>query len=260
MIKRLSLLGLLMLLVWACTSEGADSVPALDPMTGESYFFLREGKFREYDVYEIRYRAVGISDTLRYQLREEVAESFTNAVGDVSHIIRRLIRQDDTENWQLDSLWAARIVDLEAISVENNVPFVKLQFPPLQERQWDGNRFNDRGEDLYDVITFSPAQDEENNTFFQVPQLEGENSVTPIFTEVLVIEQEAFQDDLDGELEHPVTERDFRTEVYKDSVGLVYKFYNVVRICTNTDCVGQGIVQSGRLYREVLVNEGSLDD
>ena len=152
---------------------------------------------------EIRYRAVDISDTLRYQLREEVAESFANANGDVSHIIRRLIRQDESENWSLDSIWAARIVDQSAISVENNVPFLKIQFPPVQERSWDGNRFNNRDEDTYDVITFNPAQDETNNTFFQVPPLEGENSVSPIFTEVLVIEQEAFQDDLDGELEHP---------------------------------------------------------
>jgi len=260
MIKKLSFLGLFFLLVASCTSEGGNTEPALDPNIGESYFFLREGKFREYAVYEIRYRAVDISDTLRYELREEVKESFTNRNGDISHLIHRLIRQNDTEAWVLDSIWSARIIEQQAISVENNVPFLKIEFPPVTERKWDGNRYNGRNEDLYDVITFSPEQDELNNTTFRVPPLVGENSVTPVFTEVLVIEQQAFQDDQDGTLEHPVTERDFRTEVYKDSTGLVYRMYNVVQMCTRPDCVGQGIVQTGRFYREVLINEGTIDD
>ena len=72
-----------------------------------------------------------------------------------------------------------------------------------------------------------------------------------------MIIQEADQDDLDGELEHPITMRDFRTEVYKDSTGLVYRLHNVVQMCSRPDCVGQGIVQSGRFYREVLINEGN---
>ena len=90
--------------------------------------------------------------------------------------------------------------------------------------------------------------------------LPGEGTVRPTFTEVLVIEQEASQDDQDGTLEFPITMRDFRTEVYKDSVGLVFKEYNVVKMCTRQECVGQGIIQSGRFYREVLINDGDLDD
>ena len=261
MIKKLSLLGLVLFIaVMACTSEGAETEPALDPLTGETYFFLREGKFREYQVYEIRYRAVDISDTLRYQLREEVRGTFTNNSGETSHLIHRLVRDDVSQEWELDSIWSARVADQSAISVENNVPFVKIQFPPLVERKWDANLLNSQPLDSFTVITFSPLQDDENTTNFMVPGLPGENSVTPVFTEVLVIQQEAFQDDQDGALEHPVTERDFRTEVYKDSIGLVFKEYNVVKLCTRPDCLGQGIIQSGRFYREVLINEGDFDD
>ncbi len=260
MFKKLSLLSLILITAIACSPSGGDSEPALDPLTGETYFFLREGKFREYEVYEIRYSAVDISDTLRYQLREEVREQFTNAAGDVSHIIHRLIRADAGQEWELDSIWSARLLDQSAVSVENNVPIVKVQFPPVVNGSWDANRYNGRALDTFEVLTFSPLQDDENNTVFTVPALPGEGTVRPTFTEVLVIEQEASQDDQDGTLEFPITMRDFRTEVYKDSVGLVFKEYNVVKMCTRQECVGQGIIQSGRFYREVLINDGDLDD
>lgn len=251
MIKKL-LLFLTLFAFFACGSNTDDGEPALDPLTGETYFFLREGKFREYQVYEIRYLAVDISDTLRYQIREEVKGSFTNGSGDVSNLIHRFSRLDESREWELDSVWSARVIEQQAISVENNVPFVKIEFPPLQERKWNGNRFNNKGSDAYEVIRFSPLQDEENTTVFTVPALPGENSVTPTFTEVLVIEQHNDEDN--------ITFRDMRTEVYKDSIGLVYKFSDVVKICSRPECLGLELVESGRLYREVLINEGSLDD
>lgn len=261
MIKKLSLLGLIILVIWACNPDGGETEPSLDPLTGETYFFLREGKFREYDVYEIRYRAVDISDTLRYQLREEVRETFTNSSGDVSHLIHRLTREDENQEWELDSIWSARVVDQAAISVENNVPVVKIKFPPVVDRKWDANMLNAQPLDSFKVITFSPLQDEENNTIFRVPAIPGVgNTVTNAFTEVLVIEQGNYQDDGKGTLDHPISERDFRTEVYRDSTGLVFKQYNVVKMCTRNDCLGQGIIQSGRFYREILINEGELDD
>ena len=253
MIKNLSLFVLLLTIaLLSCNGNGADGEPALDPNTGETYFFLREGKFGEYQVYEVRYSAVGISDTLRYQLREEVGEAFTNANGDRSHIIQRFSRVDEREAWSLDSVWSARVVGQNAISVENNIPFVKIQFPPVQTRVWNGNAFNAREADQFTVLTFNPAQDDTNNTIFTVPPLEGDNTLTPTFTEVLVIEQNNDEDN--------VTFRDFRTEVYKDSIGLVYKFYDQVKICSRPECLGLGLVESGRLYREILFNGGEIND
>lgn len=234
-------------LALACgNSEELETIPAVGLETGKSYFFLEEGQFREYDVYEIRYLAVNISDTFQYQLREEVKEAFMSE-GVTSNIIHRLRRENETESWELDSVWAARIETDRAISVENNVPIVKMVFPTVEERKWNGNAFNIREEDEFRVITFDPAQNEENNTSFQVP-ISG-RAIS--FSEVMVIEQHNDED--------LITFRDNRVEVYKDSVGLVFKQYDVVKICSRSDCLGQEIIESGRFYRELLTSEGKID-
>lgn len=238
---------LLMLLASACNSDTTDTIPAVDAETGKSYFFLEEGQFREYDVYEIRYLAVNISDTFQYQLREEVKEAFISN-GVTSNIIHRFRRENSAEAWELDSVWSARVDTDRAISVENNVPIVKMVFPALEERKWNGNVFNTRAEDEFRITTFSPAQDEENNTSFQVP-IPG-RAIS--FSEVMVVEQHQDED--------MITFRDNRLEVYKDSVGLVFKQYDVVKICSRSDCLGQELVESGRFYRELLVNEGTIGD
>lgn len=241
----LSLL-LLFFLASGCSGNSTDTVPAIKPDTGKSYFFLEEGQFREYDVYEIRYLAVDISDTLEYQLREEVKEAFFSN-GTTSNIIHRFRRESVLEAWELDSVWSARVETDRAISVENNVPIVKMVFPSVQERKWNGNAFNTREEDEFRIITFSAAQDENNNTSYQVP-IPG-RAIS--FSEVMVVEQHNDED--------MITFRDNRVEVYKDSVGLVFKQYDVVKICSRVECLGQEIVESGRFYRELLTSEGKID-
>ncbi|MCE7995501.1 MAG: hypothetical protein HEP71_26215 [Roseivirga sp.] len=234
------------------TSGSSETIPAIDQEAGKSYFFLEEGKFREYEVYEIRYHAVGLSDTLAYQLREEVKESFTNN-GVRSNVIHRFSRIDENQEWSLDSVWSARVERDRAISMENNIPILKMTFPSLQERTWDGNLFNTRQEDEFKVITFDPTQNDENQTSFRVPVAGSAAS----FTEVLVIEHESFEDFVD---------KDVRMEVYKDSVGLVYKEYETLKYCTtNSVCdydptmPGEFVV-SGRYYREILLTHGFIDN
>lgn len=236
----------LFLLASGC-GDTTDTTAAVPPDTGKSYFFLEEGRFREYEVYEIRYLAVDISDTLQYHLREEVKETFSSN-GTTSNIIHRFVRPDENRAWELDSVWAARVETDRAISIENNVSIVKMIFPALQERKWNGNAFNTRPEDEFRITTFSPAQDEDNNTNFQVP-IQG-RAIS--FSEVMVVEQNQEED--------MITFRDNRVEVYKDSVGLVFKQYDVVKICSRSDCLGQEIVESGRFYRELLTSEGKIED
>ena len=92
MTKRiLNIFWVLLVLCCLACSEFTDFDPILplDPDTGKSYFFLEEGKFREYNVFEIRYLAVDRSDTLRYQLREVVGESFDAANAESARLLYR---------------------------------------------------------------------------------------------------------------------------------------------------------------------------
>ncbi len=235
-IKLLTLLSLILLISACGNTNVEDAIPALDPDLGKSYFFLEPNKYREYDVYEIRYFAVDISDTLEYQLREEIRESFTNGSGQESRIVNRLISNNDQEPWQLDSVWAAQVESELAISVENNLPMVKMVFPVDTTRRWDIDQFNGRDAVISKFKSFNEPYTVRLNTFLEAMEVEISN------------------------ISDLITFRDNRTEVYADSIGLVLKDYEVVKLCSRQECLGQNIVESGRYYRETLIAHGFLDD
>ncbi|WP_420386857.1 hypothetical protein [Roseivirga sp.] len=235
-LRTWGLLIILVAIVLACGGgDDEEPIPPLDPELGKSYFFLQQGKYREYNVYEIRYYAVDISDTFTYQLREEVGEPFSSG-GQVSHIMNRYVRDDDTQPWELDSVWSARIEGDKAISVENNIPFVKMTFPADISRTWDRNLLNSREAQVTSMLNFDSNFTVGLNTFLETAEIEISN-------------------DEDG-----ITFRDIRREVYRDSIGLIYKFYDQVKLCSRQECLGQQIVESGRLYREELYAHGKIDE
>ena len=221
----------------ACFSGNeTEPIAPLDPSLGQSYFFLVEDKYREYDIYEIRYHGVNISDTFQFQLREEVKGPFLNDIGDTSHIVFRYVRANANETWDLDSTWSARVEQDFAVKIENNKSLVKMVYPSIVGETWDGNAFNTDELDQYEIITF--------DAFFSLP-----NSLIS-FEKAMLIEHNVEDDS--------VTIRDNRREVFADSVGLVYKEYEVLKYCSLPSCLGQKIVQSGRFYTETLTAHGTI--
>ena len=227
---------LISMAVLACSVEETAPIMPLEPTLGQSYFFLVEGKFREYDVHEIRHHGVDISDTLNYQLREEIKAPFINDNGDSSHLVYRYVRTSSLENWNLDSTWTARVNQDFAVSVENNKSFVKMIYPTVKGLTWDGNAFNTDDIDQFEISSF--------DEFFSIP-----NSLIS-FQKTMEITQNIEDDS--------VTIRDNRREVFADSVGLVYKEYEVYKYCSMPACLGQKTIQSGRLYTETLTAHGSV--
>ena len=231
-------LYLFFLILIASCGGGADEEPQppLDPDLGKTYFFLVQGKYREYNVYEIRYSGVDISDTSEYQIREEVGEPFSNSRGQVSHLINRYRRENTSESWQLDSVWTARIEDNKAISVENNLPLVKMLFPADTISTWDRNLFNSKEPRVQRFKNFNSQFTVRLNTFLRTAEIEISNE------------------------EDGITFRDIRKEVYRDSIGLIYKLYDEVKLCSRQECLGQQLVESGRFYREELIAHGFIDE
>lgn len=233
---------LLVVVVSSCgNAKDVDANPPLDPDLGKTYFFLEANKFREYDVYEIRYTGVDISDTLEYQLREEVKEAFTTN-GIESRVVHRLTRSLSGAPWVLDSVWTARVERERAVSVENNLPLQKLIFPVDVGRRWDRNLLNGNEAIVQEYLTFNQPFTQGFNTFLKacVVQVSNDN------------------DENDTGL--AITFRDERTEVYADSIGLVRKEYRQLKFCTTGNCQLQEIVQSGRYYRETLSAHGLIED
>ena len=232
----------LVIVISSCgNANDEDAEPPLDPDLGKTYFFLEANKFREYDVYEIRYTGVDISDTLEYQLREEVKEAFTTN-GVQSRVVHRLTRDLSSDPWVLDSVWTARVERERAVSVENNIPLQKMIFPVDTTRRWDRNLLNG------DVATV------QKYLSFNEPFTQGFNT----FLRACVVQVSDDNDENDTGL--AITFRDERTEVYADSIGLVRKEYRQFKFCTTGNCQLQEIVQSGRYYRETLIAHGLIED
>ncbi|KYG81219.1 hypothetical protein AWW67_07630 [Roseivirga seohaensis] len=237
--KKACLSFFIVILALSSCQTGEDPIPAPDADQGKSYFFMVENKYREYNVREIRYSAVDISDTLVYQLREEVHQSFVNSQGEESRIIHRLTRDNDTQPWVLDSVWTARIEKDRAVSIENNISIVKMVFPSQAERVWDGNIFNTKEADQFKILNFGVLTNIAVNNDLET-------------TSTMTIEQE---NDEDG-----ITFRNIRREIYADSIGLISKLYNVVKICSRQECLGEEKIESGRFYRETIYAHGFINE
>jgi hypothetical protein len=238
------LMGALLIGFISCTSQDVAPTPPLDPDLGKTYFNLEEGFYREYDVYEIIYEAVDRSDTLTYQLREEVREAFVTENAEKAHLIYRYRRDIITEDWQLDSVWTARIENQRAIMVENNIPLVKMTFPSDTINTWDRNLFNDRDQNVIRANTFNQPFTVGFNTYLNASQI--------VISDIPIDSLIPFGPDE-------------RYEVYADSIGLVLKEYNTYRVCAQGEAgcdnkFGVDVIKSGRYYRETLIAFGRINE
>ena len=78
-----------------------------------------------------------------------VTDSFPNAEGGSSFIIYRSKRDDGSSAFTYLDTWSARIDKREAVTNEENIPFLKIKLPVVDQNEWDGNLYNAVGEDTY---------------------------------------------------------------------------------------------------------------
>jgi hypothetical protein len=197
---------------------------------GLEYFPLEVGQYRIYDVDEIIYN-ISSFDTLKYELRESVVDSFENSEGSTTYTIRREKRLNDQVAWDLDSVWSARKTNSIAISVENNISLVKMVFPVENGTSWDGNIFNSSGERLFtydlNVAPITIGSDE--------------------FTDLVKVIQ--------SDIPENIVNQDQRFEIYATGIGLVGKNGIMLTFCT-VDCPDQKTIIAGRFIDQRLKSYG----
>lgn len=203
--------------LWSCAES---DLPSDTDRLGLNYFPVEVGGYRIYDVTETKYSVLGVTTEV-YELRESVADSNLNAGNNLQYIIHRSTRPNDTEAWQLDSVWTATISTDIAVLTENNIPFVKLSFPIEHLQEWDGNRLNTLESEIYWYNT----------------ELPDTTLATFVFQDIITVVQNDRGEDFLG--------FEFRSETYAPDVGLIIKESSVLEYC-QTDCSGEKDIQSGR--------------
>lgn len=227
-ITRNILFGIFVILnLWSCTQTREVEPGSL----GTNYFPLNVGAYRIYQIDGVKYFSYNDSIEFSYQIKEHVVDSFTNLEGGISYKIQRDKKYEENEAWEIDSIWTARKDGYSAITVENNVPFVKLTFPLEENKKWDGNRFNDAEKDEYEMIDVDKGYSTEFDTFGK--------SVTII------------QEDFPINFEKKI----FKREVYAEGIGLVEK-ENTTLFFLQEEFWGLEKINSGIKYFQYLTEHG----
>ncbi|AKD55283.1 hypothetical protein [Spirosoma radiotolerans] len=192
-----------------------------------AYFPLETGQFCIYTVQEDQYRLQAEPIQRNYQIKEVVGAPYTDVAGQTAYRLMRYRRATDSQPWQADSVWSARLVTNEAVRTENGQDFVSLLFPIRNGLTWNGNRHNAFGPDEYEVRNAGQP--------FRV--------LEKLFNETVTV---VAQDD------STLVSQEKRIAVYARQVGLIYKERTSRQFCTTSPgCIGKNQIDYGirQVYR-----------
>ncbi len=190
-------------------------------MSGQAYFPLEVGRFTEFDVAEQEYALGRDATTRAYQIKESVVEQYKDVSGQTVFRIVRYKRTNDTQRWQPDSTLTTRLSIDQAIRNESGRDYVKLVFPVAEKLTWNGNAYNNLGEDKYELKNI--------NKPYQLGNQKFDNTIT-------VIQQN----------DSTLVGQDKRLEVYANEIGLIYRESTVLQLCSSSPaCVGKGQIDYG---------------
>ena len=214
-------------LVVIAVAIGCRSASTNPVSTGFDFFPLSTGHYVIYNVDERRYSLTAPAVQRTYQVKEVVGAPYADVTGQPAYRLLRYRRLVESQPWQTDSVWSARLVDGEAIRTENGLDFIKLRFPVSDRLRWDGNQRNSLGQDPYEARNSGKP--------YRVSDKEFSETVT------VVAQQDS-----------TLISQDKRLEVYAKQVGLIYKERVQLQYCSSTPaCIGTNQIDYGirQVYR-----------
>ena len=225
----------------SCSDDG-DQIIASDA----GFFPLEAGSFYLYDIEETIFSSLQQSESFTYELRVEVTGSFDNTVGGVTYVLQRFRKDSGSTDFQTLETWSSRVEPTQVVVSEGNISFVKLAFPLVSGKQWNGNALNSLGGEQVcgDSGSFACDLYEISNAGFSF------QAAGTTFDDTIEVTQNNNSDIIVGQ--------DIRKEVYARDVGLVYKESTVLEFCTVGDCIGQQQVEKGFLLKQTLKAYGKI--
>lgn len=199
----------------------------VQPVLGLDYFPMEVGKWVEYEVDSVwRDDPIGPigSGERHYQLRELNESSFIDDENRPSVRIERFKRISDTLNWDVTDVWSKTRTTLIAEQNEENVIFIKHNFPIEPGKEWLGNNRSDH-ESIETWLGQSPIPADWNYMYQDVHQAYTVNGLTfdSTVTVVQIDRPAAFGLNL------------LSQEVYALNIGLIHREITVYDIQQNPD-------------------------
>ncbi len=204
-------------LLFACDNLNSN-LPT--PQDGGKFFYPKIGQSVVYEVEDTQYELTGKFTVKTYQLKEFNVATFKDFDGKEALRIERYRRENNTQQWVIDSVFTAKKAIDKALKTENNVTYLKMTFPIKEGLKWNGNAYNSFKNDIYEMKNV--------NQSFQTNGQKFENSIT-------IIQQN----------DSTLVDLKKRMEVYAEGVGLIYQEKINVSYCNSVDCLGKGKIDFG---------------
>lgn len=221
--------------LWVLLSLAACGEDETKPVSDADYFPLRKGFYQIYNASETKYFNIGDSQSRTFQLKTEVVDSFVNQEGGYTYTVHRSERDTPSGDWIFTDTWSVRMTPANLVVSEENVPYIRIAFPAVTNRVWDGNALNSLEADEYVLAAtgkkYQLETGEEVGAYIQVVQEDSGD---------------------------PITFVDKRQEFYVRNIGLVKQEVTDIKYCSDADdCVlGTQVIESGRIYVQTLIEYG----
>ncbi|MFA6402023.1 MAG: hypothetical protein WCX31_10420 [Salinivirgaceae bacterium] len=181
MIKKLFFITTIILFWSACQKPDLEPIPVV---YNYSYFPMDSGAWREFEVTKIVIdKPSNVFDTTHYYLLEQWVGLIVSASNDSMIRLERFSKIKQNHTWEILSVWQSGIINHEAIQVEENIRYLKLDFPVQLNKAWDGNRYN-RLDTLnqysYKIITINEPYSLNNLLFDSVLTVVQKEKLTKI--------------------------------------------------------------------------------
>jgi hypothetical protein len=202
--RKLLLLSILSSILFACDKKNSE---INNFKKFESYFGFIPGRFVVYDVQEIFHDETAEikHDTLIYQLKTLIGDTFTDNSGRIARKYLRFKRNNSSQNWILSDVWTSLIDGNYAETNEENQRIVKMLFPISSKTIWNANVFN-----------VSSSMDCFYDKIHESISINGID-----FDSTVRIEQEN---------ERNLIEFKRKYEVYGNQIGLISKYFKDLKI------------------------------
>lgn len=197
----------------------------IQPFLGLDYFPMEVGKWVEYEVDSVwRDDPIGVigSGERYYQLRELNESAFVDDENRSSIRVERSKRILDTLSWDITDIWSKARTTLTAEQNEENVIFIKHNFPIENGKEWLGNNRSEH-ESIESWLGQSPIPEDWSYTYEDVHQDYTVNGLT--FDSTVTVVQ------IDRPAAFGLTL--FSQEVYALNVGMIHRQIMVYDIQQN---------------------------